>query len=162
MVIKGVPEATYAERASDARQGVDDLPVSDGHQRATETAVIDLCRDLLKINVTPQDISIAHRIKASPKDTVRPIIVRFANKRVRDDIYNARKLLKNRSSPVYISEHLTKSTSELFFEARKLIREKKIVSAWTKNGIVMIKFTSDTSERPTVVKSRQDLNPRTP
>ena len=50
---------------------------------------------------------------------------------------------KKSGTNVYISEHLTKSASDLFFEARKLLRDKKLYVAWTHHGQVLIKFSSD-------------------
>lgn len=132
-----------------------------GHQ-SVESTFIDFCNDSLGLRVTPQDISIIHRISASSKDTVRPIIVRFTNRRTRDAVYRARKLLKdhNHSSRVYISEHLTKVSAGLFYEARQLQRQNKLSSAWTQGGQVYVKFTSDLSVRPTLVKKKLDLCPR--
>jgi hypothetical protein len=106
------------------------------------------------------DISTAHRLKAGPKDKTRPIIVRFSNRDVRNKVYSAKKLLKGSTSGVFISEHLTKPDSELFFEARKLLREKKIFAAWIQNGLVHVRFSPDPGTRATIIRCRADLTLR--
>ena len=114
---------------------------------------------MLGIKVEAQDISIAHRVKASKTDKVRPVIVRFVNRKTRNAVYGASKLLKNSNAtePVFISKHLSKSASDLFFEARKLLREKKIHGTWTQNGQVYVKFSSDPNVRANVVRCRADM-----
>ena len=43
----------------------------------------------------------------------------------------AKKNLKYHGSRIYISEQLTYTASKCFYEARTLVREKKIASVWT-------------------------------
>ena len=158
LIIKGLPEGTFAERAAGSG-ATDSTSRAEESHKVVETTVINFCRDKLKIDLLPRDISTAHRLRAGPKDSTRPIIVRFANRSVRDDVYRAKSLLKNQPSRVFISEHLTKSSAELYYHARALLKEKKIVSTWTQHGQVMIRFTSDATKKPVTVRSRQDLTP---
>ena len=39
----------------------------------------------------------------------------------------------------YINEALTKHRSELFFDARKLARDKPVESAWTHDGTILVR-----------------------
>jgi FtsZ-binding cell division protein ZapB len=161
LIIKGLPEQSYAERATDNAGGATrSAPPSADSHLAVESTVINFCRDTLKLSIDPSDISTAHRLKAGPKDVVRPIIVRFTSRRMRENVFRAKKLLKTAQLPhrVYISEQLTKAASALFFEARKRQREKKLSSAWTHNGQVFIRFGADASEKATLVKAVSDLN----
>jgi len=162
LIIKGLPEQSYAERATDSSDASRPAPPSAASHLAVETTVLAFCRDALKLDVSPQDISTAHRLKAGPRDTSRPIIVRFTSRRVRENVFRAKKMLKDAPLPnrVFISEQLTKSASSLFYEARKRQREKKLTSAWTHNGQVFVKFGSDAGEKATLVKSVLDLNVR--
>jgi len=105
----------------------------DGHT-SVESTVIDFCKDALGVNVSPGDISIAHRMKAGNRDSVRPIIVRFAKNRVRNLVYNSKKLPKNHSSRVFISEHLTKTASDFFYDARNLLCDKKVLVPGRRTG----------------------------
>jgi hypothetical protein len=100
-------------------------------------------------------MSIAHRLKPGPRKTTRPIIVRFANWKMRDMVLRSKNQLNEGSQRVFISEHLTKSASQLFFEARKMLKEKKIAGTWTRNGHVMIKWSTDSA--PKLVKCNSDL-----
>ena len=162
LIIKGLPEQSYAERATDSSDASRPAPPTAASHLAVETTVLAFCRDALKLDVSPQDISTAHRLKAGPRDATRPIIVRFTSRRVRENVFRAKKLLKDAPLPnkVYISEQLTKTASTLFYEARKKQREKMLTSAWTHNGQVFIKFGSDAGEKATLVKSMRDLNIR--
>ena len=82
LIIRGLPEISMAERASVSLEG---QSASISHVEtcsAVEKNFISFCRDSLNVNVSSQDISIAHRIKAGPKDTTRLIIVLFTSRRV--------------------------------------------------------------------------------
>jgi len=72
---------TFAERASGSPNTDSELPLARSH-RAVEDSLINFCRTSLDIDISPSDISVAHRVKSSSKDTTRPIIVRFTNRRV--------------------------------------------------------------------------------
>src|ERR1043165_9915194 len=75
LIIRGLPECSAADMASASPSQHDNAVLVESH-RGAETAVLDLCRDTLGINIELGDISVAHRIKAGPKDKHRPIIVR--------------------------------------------------------------------------------------
>jgi len=92
--------------------------------------------------------------------TIRPIIVQFTSRRVRNEVHQSRKLLKGSSSRFYISEHLTKNAADLFFDARRLQREKKIHGTWTQNGMVYVKFSSCPTARAEIIRQKSDLNLR--
>ena len=156
LVIRGLPESSAAEMASAAPPLQDGATLRESH-RSVEASVITFVRKSLKIDIEPSDISTAHRIKAGPKDAARPVIVRFTNRRVRNLVYGAKKQLKGSTSRVFVSEHLIKTDSDLFFEARKLLREKKIFAAWTQNGLVHVRFSPDPATRAIVVRGRADL-----
>ena len=165
LIIRGLPESTYAERASASAQDTDTL-MSESHS-SVERSVLALCNEKLAISVGPRDISVAHRLKAGKNDKHRPIIVRFTSRRIRDEVLRAKKKLiispsmSSRDSTqdmVFISEHLTRGVSSLFFEARKLVREKRLTAAWTHKGLVNIKFTNNVNEKPTIIQSQAELS----
>ena len=104
------------------------------------------------------DIMIAHRLRKSSKETHRPIIVRLANKTIRHNILRSKKILREtrtNDERVFISEHLIRSASNLFFEARKPVRDNKLASAWTMNGKVHCKINAD--DYPKLIGSTNDL-----
>ena len=157
LIFKGLPEQSFAERGTPAATDTDSAAIADSHL-AVEQTVIAFCRDSLHIDVDKRDISTAHRLKAGPKDSIRPVIVRFTNRRIRDAVFRAKKQLKTLPKPVYISEHLTKLSADIFYESRKLVRNKKLHSTWSQNGQIYIKVTSDPASRPKLIKSRAELS----
>lgn len=159
LIIRGLPESSTAERASGSPLSAGAISKPLESSRAVELAVIEFCRESLDVNVSSHDISAAHRIRGGGKDKSRPIIVRFASRKVRDEVYSSKMKLKGLADKCFISEHLTKAASELFFEARKMLREKKLVSTWTRNGQVLVRFPSDSTKAPKIIRSRQDLIP---
>ena len=101
----------------------------------TADKVIELCRNKLVIEVTPSDISTAHRIKLKSNrgSNAAPIIVRFTRRPIRDTLYQLRFQLKNRKSTdkslhIYISEDLTDKNRKLFAAARRKLQNENLQS----------------------------------
>ena len=59
---------------------------------------------------------------------------------------------------MFITEHLTRAASNIFFEARKLVKARKLTTAWTHKGLVNVKFSQELQEKPTTVRCIDDLN----
>jgi hypothetical protein len=156
IIIRGLPENSYAERATLASNSA---TATTETSTVLEDAIIQLCQVNLGVQVDRRDISVAHRLKASPHDRSRPVIVRFTSRRIRDQVFRSKRELKAllRDKAIFISEHLTRASSTLFFEARKRLRDNVIAAAWTMNGLVHIKTTTNASERPTIIRSLADL-----
>ena len=72
----------------------------------------------LNITVTPDDIISAFRMKAGPRDKIRPVMVKFKTSQIRDSVMGAKKNLRLNNKPIYFSDHLTRAAGELFFSAR--------------------------------------------
>jgi hypothetical protein len=158
LMITGIKEGSYSERASPGgtrMMGGGGGP-ADGHA-AVENTVIKFCDEHLKVALSPHDITAAYRLKAKTTGAIRPIVVRFANMKARDAVYRARRELKGANLDVYLSEHLTKTNSELYFEARMRLKARKIAMTWTQGGLVNIKFTKDPGEKPKIVRCLADL-----
>lgn len=153
IIIKGLHEGSFAERGS---ENGSDNGEGESQGSVTDTVVEMINRDL-HLDIGPGDIGAAFRLKAGGKDKVRPILVKFTSKRARDSILKAKKILKQDEKPIFIYEHLTKEASELFYKTRKLVRDKKIHSTWTRNGQVFIKESSDEGSRPVRIVSATDL-----
>ena len=163
LVFSGLTTDSYAQSASAGSTGPTGSSQSQGlsiiadHNASAELAVMHFCKETLKINVQPNDISIAHRLGSNP-GSPPTILVRFSSRKIRNQVYFARKILfKNKSIKVYINEHLTKSRSDLFKEARKLVKEKKLAKAWSFNGAIYIRLSDLPNSRPIRVNSLSDL-----
>ena len=157
LIISGLPVESYAEATSSTDQ--------DGRGESsdgTEKSILKLFNDQLKVNVTPSDVSVAHRLRkrggSSAANNGPPaVIVRFTNRKTRDRVYNARRELRNMSSRIFINEDLNQATNKIFFHARHLVKSRTIHSAWTYTGNVFIKETS--ASRPKRVTSTDELPP---
>ena len=165
IIVRGLPETSHAERAT--KSATDSSHSSLESHQSVESSILSLCNDSLLVPTMQRDILVAHRLKAGKNDKYRPVIVRFASRKIRDEVFRAKKKLSlprvdgvNQVSPserVYITEHLTRKNSDIFFEARKLVKSKQIASAWSYNGLTNVKLTSEAQERPIVIRSVADL-----
>ena len=112
-------------------------------QESSLLAVINYCQNNLNIEVTPNDISAVHRLPKGKYDRVRPVIVRFSNHRVRDQIFTARRRMRpsrtESSSIVYVNEHLSKTNEQLFSKCRMMYKNKQVARVWTWHGTVCVK-----------------------
>lgn len=87
-----------------------------------------------------QDILDIHSMRPKSTNSANDgtnIVVRFNNRRTRDEIYFKRKFLKG--SKIFINEHLTASNSKLFKAARDARSQHRIDNTWTKNCKIFIK-----------------------
>ena len=158
LIFRGLPTSSYAESVTaSSRSHNDDLTEGESDV-SVENTVLRFCREALEVNLKPTDIAIAHRLKKGRNDTHNPVIARFANNKVKNLVFNARKKLKASSfGQVFISEQLTPHASEVFFEARHMLKEKKITAVWTRNGEVLVRYVSDQTTRGIIVRSKEDL-----
>lgn len=111
------------------------------------------------------------RGKESTAGLPQPIIVTITDKGQRDQILVARRnkeinsdiVIPNCTSgnnrPIYINEHLTKRNKYLLARAKELKRYNKVSAAFVRNGFVIIKTHSDTTEiRITNINQIDELN----
>ncbi len=83
--------------------------------------------------------------------------MKFRSKKTRDDVYKKRKLTPigdDVTKNIYINEDLTKHRSQLFHNARKLVKSKKLHSCWTQYGNIMTKRMS--TDRPVAVYTHEE------
>ena len=158
LVIRGIPDLSYADKAA-ASVASDGASAQESSQVLIDT-VVNLCTVKLGVQVEARDISNVHRLKGGKNDKYRPVIVRFVARRVRNAVYAAKKSLKGSdqgATGIFISEHLTKEAGALFYETRKLVRDRLIHATWTQGGSVYIRRTSDPSGRPSIIANKLDL-----
>ena len=131
-------------------------------QESVETQVINefAKRDVL---LKSEDISACHTLGKKEPGKTNPIVIRFVSRKTKIDILRNSKKLKdpqNESWPkIYVNEHLTKLNASIARKARFLRKQQKIVSTWTRNCTVFIKYNIDIEHtRIMAVKSMDDLN----
>jgi regulator of replication initiation timing len=165
LVIHGIEAQTFAEASSSVQQDSLSQTVTGPNSSVTEEAVIRLCRESLGVPVTKDDISVVHRLaskggNATSSSSSRgpaPIIVRFTRRKTRDEVFKARKQLKDARPGVYINEHLTPENASLFKQARMLVKQKKLLSAWTANCSVFVKDSELPDARYIKISNLSDL-----
>lgn len=99
-------------------------------------------------DIQPSSIQHCHRLGVRSNNRIRPILVRFTNLDVRNSIWRNKKKLK--SSPVVLSEFLTKTRQTIFLRARKHFGIK---NCWTLHGAIYIKL--DNNEKLRILSSEQ-------
>ncbi|KAI5754242.1 hypothetical protein M8J77_007044 [Diaphorina citri] len=115
------------------------------------------------------DIQAAHRIPTASSAAIKPIIVKFTNRNLRNSFLVKAKasklkcnqlectkdLLFSSNSKIFVNDHLTPANKKLFFETRKCVKEKKAKSAWTRDGKIFLR--RDEMSAPTRISDNQDL-----
>ncbi len=122
--------------------------------------VVSLANDVLQLNnMKPTDIEQASRMGKKKGDGLsRNTFVKFRSKKARDDFYNKRKLTpigEDVTRNIYINEDLTKHRSQLFHDARKLVKSRRLHSCWTQYGNIMMKRMS--TDKPVAVYTHEEL-----
>ena len=89
LIITGLPLIDYSDAASTSANR-DAVETS----ASTERAVLNFFNTTLNVPVESKDISIAHRLKSTAAQSLPNIIVRFSNRKARNDVYAARRRLQ--------------------------------------------------------------------
>lgn len=107
----------------------------------TTGKIVELAR-IINVDVTEDDIEVSHRVnrKDGSRDRPRQIIARIRNNVKRHTlISNSYKLVKvPEKKGIYICQELTKARSKVAYEARQLLREKKIKSTAVWDGKILM------------------------
>ena len=110
---------------------------------STDDYVCNLAR-AIDVDLSVDDIDRSHRLgkpRTASEQKPRDIIVKFVSYRKRALFYKARILTKSRGyRGVYINEHLTMARGNLLYEARRRVKSKQLKSAWSSDGVVMVKL----------------------
>ena len=116
-----------------------------------EDAVTSIMEDV-DVIVQNGDIEVCHRIgKSDQKTSSKKTIVRFINRKYcKKALVNRKKLINinsemkynfSRNNKIFINENLTRENESIAFCGRKLKRNSKIHSCFTRDGIVFINKT---------------------
>ena len=105
------------------------------------------------IHINANNIAACHTLPRKDQNEIPAIIVRFGNRRHKTELLMQWKKLMG--SNVYMNEHLTKKNCEIAREARKLRKQGKIKSTWTRNCKVMIRLKGATPEEEKVLTVRE-------
>jgi len=155
VVINGLPSDSSLFGSQDVSNQNDDANL----QCLSEPTKFSLFlfNNYMNLDIRQEDIAKIHYI--SSKAGVRSVLVKFANRRHRDRVLQARSKLKNLPNQlrIYVNEHLTSSTAAVFANARDRVRKKQLFSTWVRDGKVFFKTTGDASEKPKSAAVLADL-----
>ena len=101
-------------------------------------------KEQLKVNIRPEDISVAHRLgKKAPQRSTRPIIVKLVNRSIKQDLVNARIQLRPN---IYINESLTPKRTALLKKILNVrrIHKQKFQQCYTHDGKIIVKLRNST------------------
>lgn len=126
----------------------------------TDHQVLDMAK-AIGSTLSLRDIAVSHRLgKKRVNGKPRDIIVKFNSRRDRDMFYKNRVLLKtNGYEGKFVNEDLTQYRSGVLYEARQLVRQKKIVGAWSTNCKLFVKVIKDKKTSVHTVTCKRDLEP---
>ena len=108
--------------------------------------VVKICNDQLGCEVKLENILLAYVIQIrrnTTPDTPRLVVARFTRHVIQDKVYAMRSYLagynRTAASKIYMNEDLTNSSQKLASELRKMIKEKHLLSTWSKNNKLFVK-----------------------
>ncbi len=105
-----------------------------------------------------EDIEEIHRLGRKTNGKTRDLIIRFKTKASREVFYQNRKKTSPSKHPInniYINDRITRYRKGLFYEARKLYKNKQVVAAWTQHGNVLIRKSEN--DRPIEITCYENL-----
>ena len=109
----------------------------------TDNLILDVVHSIA-VDLDIHEIDRSHRVGRARNNRPRDIIVRFFTFRARQKLYKDRtKLRDSRYAGVFVNEDLTKHTSSILYSARKLVKERRLLSAWSSNGTILIRDNDD-------------------
>ena len=113
----------------------------------TDEIILDIAKKQLNVDLQPTDIDRSHRIPGGPirrgNEKSRNIVVKFSTYNARRRVIEQKSRLKSMNNRIFINEQLTKKRSELYYEARKLVKARKVKQAWTYDGRVLVRNNDD-------------------
>ena len=122
----------------------------------TDELLINFAEEKLKMKLEKRDIDRIHRVGDPKKKQNRALIVKFTSYNVRREFYKRRTQLRNLpGQKIWINEDLTKQRFGLYYEARKMVKDKLLHKTWTMDGkIFTMKHEND---KPIIVTTMHKL-----
>lgn len=128
--------------------------VEEHRDENTDDIVLSIAQKL-DLPITVTDIDRSHRVGKSVRGS-RKIIVKFSTYRARQLMFAERKRLPGlpEGRNIFINEDLTTKRSKILFEARQIKRAKKITSAYSSSGKIVV---LDNENKRHVIDSEDQL-----
>ena len=144
------------------RESIEIMNIPSKYDDKLEETVIKILKTIGMKDISSYKIVAVHRLKRKTNSKFLSAIVRFLNQK---DAFSALRNKRNLSScreligidKLYMSENLCPVYSSLLDRCNDLKSDGVISSTWFHNGIVNIKFSSNTNEKPTKLLYEEDL-----
>ncbi len=117
--------------------------------------IMQLCKDKLQVNLHPHDIDRVFSVPTKKDPRKKLYYVTLTTYRKKEEIMMVKKNLKQNDEKIFINENLTPKQGVTFFMARKLVKEKKLVATWTRDGKVYVK--KDENSQSKIIVDKEQL-----
>ena len=113
---------------------------SDEQSLETTYKVLDILNANMDLDLTPQNIDIAHRLGPYKYGRNRNVIVKFVHRQVTHMVLNKRKMLKGKGIAIF--EDLTQLNNLVLASTRKKLPDV-VERSWYRNGCIFVKSKAD-------------------
>lgn len=132
-------------------------------------AIIEKVSQTIGVKYDRWQISTAHRLQATTERPNPAIIIRFITRDYRSAWINAARVNRRKltatelsdswpSTPLYVNEHLTPYYKAILARARRMVKEKRLAFAWTRDCRVYARRTADQDCPAALLRSMDDLD----
>ena len=123
----------------------------------TPAKVVNFIKQTLQIDITIKDINNAHRLPSHDKNTNhKDIIVKFTSHLIKEEVMKNRSKLRGLPDKIICNDDLTKNRSLLYKHAQDAVRNKKALSAWTRDGTIFMK--KEENSAPIKINCKIDID----
>jgi hypothetical protein len=146
------------------------LPLPQGQPEDLYNSIPQVLNNLIpSAHLTADQISIAHRLpSSSPPNSGSsasasafpsrppPVVIRFVRKATRVALMSNRRQLKGKG--IVLSDHLTPARAALLKKASALVTDRKLASAWSQDGKILVKNNNNRTVPITCDDDLQQFN----
>lgn len=108
----------------------------------TGDIVCDIINSKLKLPLTTKDIQFSFRLGTKTSDRPRPVLVKFASRDSRNEVWHSKKGLKD--TTISLAEFLTPIRRRIFSEGRRLYGIRR---CWSQDGVIFVKLDDGSPQR---------------
>ncbi len=121
--------------------------------------IVKLAKEKMNITIKANGIEKLHRLGKRKQDKPRDIVVRFRSNITRNNFYQNRKKMisyTDLENNIYVNDHLTEYRRNVFYATRQLVKQKKVLAAWTQQGNILIR--KNEGDQPEHIRSHEQLS----
>ena len=130
----------------------------------TDTGLtLDFLNNVMKANVTSEDLDALHEVPSRRKDQKRIVVVAFKFRSKRDEVLAHKSELRSyneglvdASTRIFVNEQLSPENKRLYAMAAKLKYELSFKFLWTKKGVIYMR--KDENSKFFRISSEEDLS----